>query len=255
MSSGTNAGMRRRPVGTETVPFFFPLLFSFPFFSGNASTWGGGEDDMSHRGTDGIILPAFRLFSFLLLTRNAPLSKSAQICFQGNFPPNVINCSSFCKNRRHRLNSDFLRGRKRIPRTFVSSSFSPFSQNKKSDEERRRGEGFPSSGKPSGKGQGGRKRKGNKKTKTKKNCVSGISPVTLFSLPWTGVFFFPFLKKEGQRERNTSAFFLFFCSERKKKKENALHRTASEEKETIERKAKKKEGDNLHPEKGKREKQ
>ena len=152
----------------------------------------------------GILLPAFCFFSFLLLTRNAPSQYQLKFAFGEAFSSSTINCSSFCKNRRHRRDSAFRRAWEADAEKFLSS------------------------GKPSGKGQWGEKAKRKQKTKTKKKSVSGILSVTLFSLPWTEVFFFPFLKKEGQRERNTSAFFLFFCGQRKKKKE-------------------KKEGDNLHP--------
>lgn len=119
----------------------------------------------------GFLLSSFRFLPFLLPSADTKrtISKSTQICFQGNFPPNVINCSSFCKNRRHRLNSDFLKGRKRMPRTSVSSSFH-----------------FPF-------------------LNAESSLVCGIP------------FFFLFLKKEGQRERDASAFFLFFSGKRKKK--------------------------------------
>lgn len=193
--------------------FSFQLLFPLPFFGGNATVWGGGGRNVPLQ--DGRH-PSSRFPPFLLPSADTKrtISKSAQICFQGNFPPNVINCSSFCKNRRHRLNSDFLKGRKRMPRTSVSSSFTfpflnaefslvcgipffflfLFSKNKKADEERRR-----------------------EKTKNEKEKRLRNIACNAFSLPWTGVFSFPSPRKKG-KEKGTHrpSFFSSVVKEKKK---------------------------------------
>ena len=59
----------------------------------------------------GILLPAFCLFSFLLLTRNASSRNQLKSASWEAFSSNTINCSSFCENRRHRRDSAFRRAR------------------------------------------------------------------------------------------------------------------------------------------------
>lgn len=200
--------------GSRSFPFFlFSSFFLYPSSAGTPP-YGEGEDEMFRCRMDGILLPAFRLFSFFLLTRNVFSQNRLKSVFREVFPPNTINCSSFCENRRHRRGSAFLGDRKRIPRTSVSSSFTfpflnaefslvcgipffflfLFSKNKKADEERRR-----------------------EKTKNEKEKRLRNIACNAFSLPWTGVFSSPSPRKKG-KEKGTHrpSFFSSVVKEKKK---------------------------------------
>ena len=130
-----------------------------------------------------------------------------------------------------------------------------FSKNKKADEERRREEGIPFFKRSTREKTGEktkRKAKIREKTKNEKELrLRNIVRDAFFS-SLDRSFFFPFLKKEGQRERDASTFFLFFSG--KRKKENAPRMKDGIRKKGDRRKEgkkEKKEGDDLHPGKGK----
>ena len=189
----------------------------------------------------GILLPTFRLFSFFLLTRNVFSQNRLKSVFREVFPPNTINCSSFCENRRHRRGSAFLGDRKRIPRTSVSSSFTfpflnaefslvcgipffflfLFPKNKKADEERRREEGIPFFKRSTREKTGGktkRKAKTREKTKNEKELrLRNIVRDAFFSSLDRSFFFPPSSRKKGKKKgAHQPSFFSSVVKEKKK---------------------------------------